>query len=68
MYELIIKILGEKDYRKFTIEELEEMKSILEQFKETEEVRLRRIKDVSIMGEEKTNGEPRKQLWINCWI
>lgn len=59
MYELIIKILNEKDYRKFTIEELEEMKSILEQFKETEEVRLRRIKDVSTMGEEKTSRKSR---------
>lgn len=62
MYELIIKILGEKDYKKYTIEELEEMKIILEQFKETEEIRLRRVNDVSIMGEEKTNGKPRKQL------
>lgn len=59
MYELIIKILGEKDYKKYTIEELEEMKNILEQFK-TEEIRLRRVKDVSTMGEEKTNGKSRK--------
>ena len=50
MYELLIKILGEKDYKKYTIEELEEMKSILEQFRETEEIRLRSVKDVSIMG------------------
>ena len=59
MYELIIKILGDKDYKKYTIEELEEMKSILEQFK-TEEIRLRRVEDVSAMGEEKTNRKPRK--------
>lgn len=59
MYELIIKILGEKDYRKYTIEEIEEMKSILEQFKETEEIKLRRVKDVSTMGEEKTSRKPR---------
>lgn len=45
MYELIIKILGEKDYKKYTIEEIEEIKSILEQFKETEEIRLRRLED-----------------------
>ena len=59
MYELIIKILGEKDYRKYTIEELEEMKSILEQFK-TEEIRLRRLEDVSTMGEKKTSRKSRK--------
>ena len=59
MYELIIKILGEKDYKKYTIEEIEEMKSILEQFK-TEEIRLRRVKDVSAMGEEKTDRKSRK--------
>ena len=59
MYELIIKILDEKDYKKYTIEEIEEMKSILEQFKETEEIRLRRVKDVSTMGKEKTNRKRR---------
>ena len=59
MYELIIKILNEKDYRKYTIQELEEMKSILEQFKETEEIRLRRVNDVSTMGEKKTSGKSR---------
>ena len=37
------------------------MKSILEQFK-TEEIRLRRMEDVSTMGEKKTSGKPRKQL------
>ena len=59
MYELIIKILGEKDYKKYTIEDIEEMKSILEQFK-TEEIRLRRVEDVSAMGEEKTDRKSRK--------
>jgi len=42
MYELIIKIMNEKDYRKYTIEEIEEMKQILMDV-QTEEVRLRRI-------------------------
>ena len=46
MYELLIKILGEKDYKKYTIEEIQEMKKILEDLKQvTEEVRLKRIKD-----------------------
>ena len=35
------------------------MKSILEQFKETEEIRLRRVNDVSTMGEKKTSGKSR---------
>lgn len=44
MYELLIKILGEKDYKKYTIEEIQEMKKILESIKEqTEEVLLHRI-------------------------
>lgn len=46
MYELLIKIMYELDYRKFTIQELEEMKDILNQFnKEVLEVRLREIKE-----------------------
>ncbi len=44
MYQLLIKILGEKDFKKYTIEEIEEMKKILEQFKATEEVRLTKMK------------------------
>ena len=49
MYELIIKLISRADYEKYTIEELEEMKSILERLKEpTEEIRLRRL------GEERT--------------
>ena len=42
MYELTIKILGEKDFKKYTIKEIEEMKQILLDVK-TEEVRLKRI-------------------------
>lgn len=46
MYELLIKIMYELDYRKFTIQELEEMKAILNQFnKEVLEVRLKEIKE-----------------------
>ena len=46
MYELLIKIMYELDYRKFTIQELEEMKDILNQFnKEVLEVRLKEIKE-----------------------
>ena len=42
MYELVIKILGENDYKKYTIQEIEEMKAILQDLK-TGEVRLRQI-------------------------
>ena len=46
MYELLIKIMYELDYRKYTIQELEEMKDILNQFnKEVLEVKLKRIKE-----------------------
>ena len=61
MYELVIKILGETDYKKYTIEELEEMKQILLDLK-TEEVRLRRLDDVRTMGEEKTDRGKGKSL------
>ena len=61
MYELVIKILGENDYKKYTIEELEEMKQILLDLK-TEEVRLRRINDVRTLGEEKTDRGKGKSL------
>lgn len=66
MYELFIKIMYERDFRKYTIEELEEMKSILNQFnKEVLEVRLKRVKEeenVSTMGEEKTDRGSGKSL------
>ena len=46
MYELLIKIMYELDYRKFTIHDLDEMKDILNQFnKEVLEVRLKEIKE-----------------------
>lgn len=45
MYEVLIKLYYELDYRKFTIKELKDIKEILEQFNgKTEEVKVRRIK------------------------
>ena len=54
MYELVIKILGETDYKKYTIKELQEMKEILKDL-QTIEVRLRRLENVRSMGEKKGN-------------
>lgn len=63
MYELLIKLIYEADYRKFTIEEISQMKDILNEYQNrTIEVKLRRIKDVSIMGKEKTDRGQRKSL------
>ena len=46
MYEVLIKLYYELDYRKFTIKELKDIKKILEQFNgETEEVKVRRVKE-----------------------
>ena len=46
MYQLFIKIMYEQDFRKYTIQELSEMKAILEEFKgRTLEVKLKRIKE-----------------------
>lgn len=42
MYELIIKLENELDYKKYTIKDLEEMKKILEGLK-TEEVKLKNL-------------------------
>lgn len=47
MYQLFIKIMYEQDFRKYTIQELSEMRAILEEFKgRTLEVNLKRIKEV----------------------
>lgn len=54
MYELIVKVMGEIESRRYTIEELQEMKEILKDL-QTIEVRLRRLENVRIMGEKKTN-------------
>ena len=46
MYELLIKLYYELDYKKYDIEDLKEIKDILNQFNgRTEEVKLRRIKE-----------------------
>ena len=46
MYELLIKLYYELDYKKFKLEDLKEMKYILNQFNgEVEEVRLKRVKE-----------------------
>jgi hypothetical protein len=46
MYELLIKLYYELDYKKYDIEDLKEMKDILNQFNgRTEEVRLKRVKE-----------------------
>lgn len=61
MYELIVKVMGELESRRYTIEELQEIKEILKDL-QTIEVRLRRLENVRIMGEEKTNRGKRKSL------
>ena len=46
MYELLIKLYYELDYKKFTLEDLKEIKEILNQFNgKVEEVKLKKIKD-----------------------
>lgn len=46
MYELLIKLYYELDYKKYDIEDLKEIKDILNQFNgRTEEVKLKRIKE-----------------------
>ena len=55
MYELLIRLYYELDYKKYDIEDLKEIKDILNQFNgRTEEVRLKRVK-------EKTNGTMDKK-------
>ena len=45
MYEVLIKLYYELQYRKFTIEELTEIKEILSQFNgKVEEVKVKRLK------------------------
>lgn len=45
MYELLIKLIYEADYKRFTLQELSEMKAILNQYnKQVLEVRLKRLK------------------------
>lgn len=52
MYEVLIRLYYELDYHKFTIEELTEMKNILQQYKgKVMEVKLKKL-----IKEEKNNG------------
>lgn len=43
MYELLIKLHNELEYKKYTIKQLEELKEILKDLK-TDEVKLKKIK------------------------
>lgn len=46
MYDVLIRLFYEYDYRKFTIEEIEEIKTILKQFKgEILEVKVNKVKE-----------------------
>ena len=46
MYELLIKLYYELDYKKFKLEDLKEMKAILNQFNgKIEEVKLKKVKE-----------------------
>lgn len=46
MYELLIRLYYELEYKKFTLEDLKEMKEILNQFNgEVEEVKLKRVEE-----------------------
>lgn len=46
MYELLIRLYYELDYKRYDIEDLKEIKDILNQFNgRTEEVKLKRIKE-----------------------
>ena len=54
MYELIVKVMGEIESRRYTIEELQEIKEILKDL-QTIEVRLRRLENVFSLGEKKTS-------------
>ena len=56
MYQLFIKIMYEQDFRKYTTQELNEMKAILEEFKgRTLEVKLKRIKEDNGISYKKEN-------------
>ena len=46
MYELLIKLYYELDYKKFKLEDLKEIKEILNKFNgEVEEVKLKRVEE-----------------------
>lgn len=64
MYQLFIKIMYEQDFRKFDIDELEEIKDILERFKgQVLETRLKHVKEengISYKKEKKNNENKNK--------
>lgn len=61
MYEFLVKIMYEQDFRKYTIQELNEMKAILEEFKgRTLEVKLKRIKEDNGISYKKENNNEDK--------
>ena len=54
MYELLIKLYYELDYKKYDIEDLKEIKDILNRFNgRTEEVKLKRVKEKGEMKNDK---------------
>ena len=56
MYELLIRLYYELDYKKYDIEDLKEIKDILNQFNgRTEEVKLKRVKEKGKMKNDKRN-------------
>lgn len=61
MYELIVKVMGEIESRRYTIEELQEMKDILKDL-QTIEVRLRRLENVRTVGKETSSRGKGKSL------
>lgn len=61
MYQLFIKIMYEQDFRKFDIQELEEIKDILEKFKgQVLETRLKHVKEENGISYKK-----EKKEWKN---
>jgi hypothetical protein len=54
LYELLIRLYYELDYKKYDIEDLKEIKDILSQFNgRTEEVKLKRVKEKGEMKNDK---------------
>lgn len=54
MYEVLLKLYYELDYRSFTIEDLKEIKGLLNQY--NKQVREVKIKNLSIMKRGVSNG------------
>lgn len=58
MYELMIRLYNELDYKKYKIEDLKEMRDILQQFNgETLEVRLKRMGGNNDLGRNQENNK-----------